>query len=208
MVIDWRYLTLPVIGAVIGWLTNLIAIKMLFRPYRPIKILGVTVQGLLPRRRKEFALSIAKTVESDLLTVEDITRFLEGVEWEAEVERAVEESLESRLKSKRISALLKTPVFGLIGREVIRQLKRVLSGLIIEKVQEHKGPLVEKFQDALELKELVSQKVEGFDMEKLESLLMNLIAKELAYIELVGAVLGFLIGLAQMALLLFLKNPY
>jgi len=208
MVIDWRYLTLPVIGAVIGWLTNLIAIKMLFRPYRPIKILGVTVQGLLPRRRKEFALSIAKTVESDLLTVEDITRFLKGVEWEAEVERAVEESLESRLKSKRISALLKTPVFGLIGREVIRQLKRVLSGLIIEKVQEHKGPLVEKFQDALELKELVSQKVEGFDMEKLESLLMNLIAKELAYIELVGAVLGFLIGLAQMALLLFLKNPY
>lgn len=203
---DWRYLTLPVIGAVIGWLTNLIAIKMLFRPYRPVKILGVTIQGLLPRRRKEFALSIARTVERDLLTVEDITRFLEGVEWEAEVERAVEESLENRLKSKRISMLLKTPVFGLIGREVIRQLKRVLSSVIIEKVQEHKGPLVEKFQDALELKELVSRKVEGFNMEKLESLLMNLIAKELAYIELVGAVLGFLIGLAQMGLLFFLKN--
>ncbi len=208
MIFDWRYLTLPVIGAVIGWITNLIAIKMLFRPYRPVKVLGVTIQGLLPRRRKEFALSIAKTVERDLLTVEDITRFLEGVRWEEEVERAVEESLESRLKSKRISAFLKTPLLGLIGHEVIRQLKRVLSGVIIEKVQEHKGPLVEKFQDALELKELVSQKVEGFDMEKLESLLMNLIAKELAYIELVGAVLGFLIGLAQMALLLFWKNAH
>jgi uncharacterized membrane protein YheB (UPF0754 family) len=206
MQFEWRYLMLPVIGALIGWITNLIAIKMLFRPYRPIRILGVTIQGLLPRRRKEFALSIAKTVERDLLTAKDITRFLEGVRWEEEVERAVEQSLESRLKSKRISMLLKTPILGLVGQEVIRQLKGVLSRVIIEKVHEHKGPLVDKFQHALELKEIVSQKVEGFDMEKLESLLMNLIAKELAYIELVGAVLGFLIGLAQMAILLVLKN--
>ncbi len=204
--IDWRYLTLPVIGAVIGWLTNRIAIKMLFRPYRPVKILGITFQGLLPRRRREFALSIAKTVERDLLTAEDITRFLEEVRWEDEVERAVEESLENRLKSRRVRVLLKAPVFGLIGREVIRQVKGILSRTLIEKVREHKGPLVEKFQDALELEKIISRKVEGFNIEKLESLLMDLIAKELAYIEGIGAVLGFLIGLAQMALLLFLKN--
>jgi len=205
-VFDWRYLTLPPIGAVIGWLTNRIAIKMLFRPHRPVRVLGMTFQGLLPRRRREFALSIAKTVERDLLTAEEITRFLEEVRWEEEVERAVEGSLEKRLKDKRIRLLLKAPLFGLIGREVIRQAKGVLTRTIIEKIREHKGPLVEKFQESLAVEEIVTRKVEGFDMEKLESLLMELIAQELAYIEWVGAALGFLIGLAQMVLLLLLKN--
>lgn len=205
MSFEWRYLLLPAIGAVIGWVTNYIAIKMLFRPYHPIRILGFTLQGLLPKRRKEFALSIARTVERDLLTAEDITHFLEGVQWEEEVERAVEQTLASQLKKRRFSFLLKTPILGLIGMEVIRQVKKLLSRAIVEKVRKHKGRLVEKFQDAIELKEVVSQKVEGLDMEKLEALLMDLISKELSYIELVGAALGFFIGLAQVGLLLVFR---
>jgi len=170
MSLDWRYLMLPVIGAIIGWVTNYIAIKMLFRPYRPIRIVGLTIQGLLPRRRKEFAQSIARTVERDLLSTDDIIQFFEGVHWEEEVERAVEETLEARLKNKRIYRLLKTPILGLIGLEVIRQIKKALSRAIINKVSKHKEGLVEKFQESIELKEVVSRKVEGFDMVKLESL--------------------------------------
>jgi uncharacterized membrane protein YheB (UPF0754 family) len=206
MSLDWRYLILPVIGAIIGWGTNYIAIKMLFRPYKPIRILGLTLQGLLPRRRKEFAQSIAKTVERDLLSAEDITHFFQGVHWEEEVERAVEETMEARLKNKRVYRLLKTPILGLIGLEVIRQIKNLLTKAIIKKVTEHKEGLVEKFQDSIELKEVVSRKVEGFDMEKLESLLMDLISNELAYIEIVGAVLGFIIGLTQVGILLFFNK--
>jgi uncharacterized membrane protein YheB (UPF0754 family) len=207
MSLDWRYLMLPVIGAIIGWVTNYIAIKMLFRPYRPIRIVGLTIQGLLPRRRKEFAHSIARTVERDLLSTDDIIQFFEGVHWEEEVERAVEETLEARLNNKRIYRLLKTPILGLIGLEVIRQIKKALSRAIINKVSKHKEGLVEKFQESIELKEVVTRKVEGFDMVKLESLLMDLISKELAYIEVVGAVLGFIIGLTQVGILIFFKEP-
>jgi uncharacterized membrane protein YheB (UPF0754 family) len=207
MSLDWRYLMLPVIGAIIGWVTNYIAIKMLFRPYRPIRIVGLTIQGLLPRRRKEFAQSIARTVERDLLSTDDIIQFFEGVHWEEEVERAVEETLEARLNNKRIYRLLKTPILGLIGLEVIRQIKKALSRAIINKVSKHKEGLVEKFQESIELKEVVTRKVEGFDMVKLESLLMDLISKELAYIEVVGAVLGFIIGLTQVGILIFFKEP-
>lgn len=194
----WHYLMLPVIGAVIGWVTNYIAIKMLFRPYRPVHILGFTFQGLLPKRRKEFALSIARTVERDLLTVEDITRFFEGVNWEEEVELAVAQTIEARKKNKNLSRILKTPILGLIGNEILRQVQKNLTHKIIAKIEEQKGRLIEKFQNAIELKEVVSRKVDGFKMEKVESLLMDLISQELTYIEAVGAVLGFIIGLAQM----------
>lgn len=202
MPLDWRYLMLPVVGAVVGWVTNYVAIKMLFRPYRPIRVLGFTVQGLLPRRRKEFALSIARTVERDLLTAEDIAGFLDGVHWEEEVELAVERTLESQLKKARFSVLFKTPIIGLVGREVVRQVKGIISRALIEKIGEHKEGLIDRFTDSIALEDVVSQRVEAFEMEKLESVLMNLIAKELTYIELVGAVLGFLIGLVQMAVLL------
>jgi len=195
---------LPVIGAVIGWITNYIAIKMLFRPYRPVRILGFTFQGLLPKRRKEFAASIARTVERDLLTVEDITRFFEGVEWEEEVDLAVAQTFEARMKSRTLGRILKTPILGLIGSEILRQIQKSLTHKIIAKIEEQKGRLVEKFQNAIELKEVVSRKVEGFNMEKIESLLMDLISQELTYIEFVGAVLGFIIGFVQMIILIVL----
>ncbi len=199
---DWRYLMLPVVGAVIGWITNYIAIKMLFRPHRPVRVLFWRLQGLLPKRRKEFAQSIARTVERDLLTAEDIGRFIDEVEWEEEVERAVAQTVEARLRDSRIHRILNTPIVGLIGQEVVRQVKRIVSRAVIAKVHEHKGGLVEKFQGSIQLKKVVSERVDSFDMEKLEAVLMALIAKELTYIETVGAVLGFCIGLVQMAWLL------
>jgi len=202
--LKWHYLILPVIGAVIGWITNYIAIKMLFRPYRPVRILGFTFQGLLPKRRKEFAASIARTVERDLLTVEDITRFFEGVEWEEEVDLAVAQTFEARMKSRTLGRILKTPILGLIGSEILRQIQKSLTHKIIAKIEEQKGRLVEKFQNAIELKEVVSRKVEGFNMEKIESLLMDLISQELTYIEFVGAALGFIIGFVQMIILIVL----
>ena len=44
-----------IIGAVIGWITNILAIKLLFRPLRPYKIplLNYEIQGLLPKRKAE-----------------------------------------------------------------------------------------------------------------------------------------------------------
>ena len=198
---QWHYLLLPVIGAVIGWVTNAVAIKMLFRPYRPVRILGWTFQGLLPRRRKEFAAGIARTVERDLLTTEDVGRFFEELDWEEEVGRAVEEAFQARLGGRLAARLFRTPVLGLVGREVVRLVQRRAARALVQKLNEQRAHLTRKFREAVSLQEVVARKVEALEMEKLEALLMDLISKELAYIELVGAVLGFVIGLAQVVVL-------
>lgn len=46
------------IGAMIGWITNYIAIKMLFRPYKEMNFLFFKIQGLIPKRRSEIAISL------------------------------------------------------------------------------------------------------------------------------------------------------
>src|SRR3989338_4570246 len=58
---DYKIFIPPIAGAIIGWFTNYVAIKMLFRPYRPVNLLGYKLQGLIPKRRKEIAAGIAKT---------------------------------------------------------------------------------------------------------------------------------------------------
>jgi len=61
----------PLIGAFIGYITNLIAIKMLFRPLKEIRLFGFRIPftpGILPKERGKLADSIGGMVERELLT--------------------------------------------------------------------------------------------------------------------------------------------
>lgn len=65
----------PVLGGIIGYFTNDIAIKMLFRPYRAIYIAGQRVPftpGLIPRNQERLALNISKTIMGSLLTPQEL----------------------------------------------------------------------------------------------------------------------------------------
>ena len=65
----------PLIGAFIGYLTNRIAIRMLFRPLRPWYVFGIRVPmtpGVIPGKRKELAVNIGAMVGEHLLTGKDV----------------------------------------------------------------------------------------------------------------------------------------
>ena len=69
----------PVIGAVIGYFTNYIAVKMLFHPLKPVKIGGRTLPftpGIIPKGRPRLAKALGKAVGEKLLTREDIRKVL------------------------------------------------------------------------------------------------------------------------------------
>jgi len=67
----WLYVSPPILGGVIGYFTNDIAIKMLFRPYRAIYISGRRIPftpGLIPRNQERLAKNISDTIMGSLLT--------------------------------------------------------------------------------------------------------------------------------------------
>jgi uncharacterized membrane protein YheB (UPF0754 family) len=71
----WFYLLPPVLGGIIGYFTNDIAIKMLFRPYQAIYITGRKVPftpGLIPRNQERLAKNISNTIMGSLLTPEEL----------------------------------------------------------------------------------------------------------------------------------------
>ena len=73
--IELKYIINPVMGTIIGFGTNFIAVKMLFRPYKPIKIGKFTLPftpGVIPKRRKDIAKALGDTISKELFTNNDI----------------------------------------------------------------------------------------------------------------------------------------
>lgn len=69
----------PIVGGVIGGITNRLAIQMLFRPYNPVKVFGVQLPftpGLIPKRKSAIAASIGKVVSEELIKSEDLSATL------------------------------------------------------------------------------------------------------------------------------------
>lgn len=82
----------PLIGAIIGYFTNWLAIKMLFRPYTTIKVAGLRVPftpGILPRERERLAQSLGETVAQELLTPQVIKMRIQSPEIRTTAESAV-----------------------------------------------------------------------------------------------------------------------
>jgi len=192
----------PLLGALIGWLTNYVAIKLLFRPLKPVRVLWFTFQGLIPKRRKEIARSIASTIEREVINPEDIAGLLSGIDWETEVEGMINDLVEKRLASKRVNSI---PVIGLASKEINRQLKRRLTKDIIRHIEKKKHELAARFKDGIDLQALMVSRMDNMDFARFEGLLTGFISTELKHLEYLGGLMGFLIGIAQSIILLILS---
>lgn len=188
----------PIAGGIIGWITNYVAIKLLFRPHIPFSILGYQVQGVIPKRRKEIARSMAKAIEKDLLSSGDFAKALSGLDWEKEIENTVEEAVEHRFSSK----YLKLPIVGLVSENLKGQVKLILTKEIISHLDRKKDSLAAKVKESIDVQELLVTKIDKLDLKKFEKLLTDFIARELKHLEYLGGVMGFIIGLFQSILTL------
>jgi len=201
MLLDYRLILPPVIGALIGWLTNYVAIKLLFRPLKPVAVLGLHFQGLIPKRRREIARSIAGTIEREVISSEDITGLLSGIDWESEVEGMIHELVDKRLGSKKLRSI---PVLGFASENISTQLKHRLTKDIIRHIERKKHDLGARFKDGINLKELMVQRIDNMDLERFEGLLTGFISRELKHLEYLGGLMGLLIGIAQSIIFLIL----
>jgi uncharacterized membrane-anchored protein YjiN (DUF445 family) len=92
----------PLAGAVIGFVTNVVAIRMLFRPLKEIRVFGQRLPftpGLLPRQRHKLADNIGAMVERELLTPEIIRRRLQREDVREKIKNSVSRYTEKILNT-------------------------------------------------------------------------------------------------------------
>ena len=189
------------IGAMIGWITNYIAIKMLFRPYKEMNFLFFKIQGLIPKRRSEIAVSIADTVQKELISLKDITSSLNADELEEKMGTVIDKILEEKLESEITKKFPMLAMF--LSDEIINKIKSMIKTSILENKETIINMFTNYLEEKVDFKKIIIENVEAFSLEKLEEITYSLAKKELKHIEVIGAILGGIIGIFQFAISLF-----
>jgi len=190
--------TLPFIAAVIGWFTNFLAVKMLFHPKEKKRILSFEIQGIFPKRKKVLARKLGTLVANELISFDEIKNKLIKEENLDDVMELMDERITDFLED---SLQESSPFLAAFMSEKKKtQLKQVALDEIQEILPEAIESYIDKAQEGLDVEKMVYEKVVAFSSDKLENILFGILQKEFRFIEIVGGVLGFVIGLIQLLL--------
>lgn len=191
------YAIILLTGTFIGWVTNFLAIKMLFHPRRPINLFFFTYQGIFPKNKIKIASNLGNVVQNELISFDDIKeRLLQADSMQRindEVGNFVETFISEKLDELRIAkALIPPGVVQNVQKNLIKDIQNAIPGVI--------DKYVASLQQNVSIYEMVKEKVENFSDERLEDLILAVTNKEFKFIEVVGAVLGFLIACMQIVI--------
>jgi uncharacterized membrane protein YheB (UPF0754 family) len=188
----------PCLTAAIGWLTNWVAIQMLFHPRQPRRLLWIQWQGLIPRRQQQLAAEAAEIIEREILQQHMILHEIKKVELGPYLQEAAHKLVWDRIGPQ----LQSIPLLGsFINDSALARFEVIAK----EAIQAEAAPLIEKvateFEASVDLKQMIEDNIAAFDLARLETIVNQVAQREFRTIERLGAVLGFLIGILQVALL-------
>lgn len=188
---------LPVIGAITGWVTNWIAVKMLFHPKEPKNFIFFKVQGVFPKRQKVMAEKLGHIVSTELFSIDDVVdkmKSADTTEVLGFVETKIDDFIQNKLPAQMpmLAMFLSADIKTKIKTTLVTEIEGVIPGVI--------ETYANKLKTEVDIKAIVYEKVVNFSGDKLEEILVSIMKKEFKFIELLGGVLGFLIGLIQLAI--------
>ncbi len=130
------YLIPPLSGAAIGYLTNYLAIRMLFRPLNVWHILGIRVPmtpGVIPAKRSDFAKNMGSMVGQHLLPRDDIAGMIENEAFRNSMRLTVENTLNNILNRefKNVESMLPEDFKGLWQNLMVYLESAVVDAIVL-----------------------------------------------------------------------------
>ena len=188
-----KILILATIGGLIGYITNVIAIKLIFRPIVPIKIpiINKEIIGLIPKRKSEIANNIGEIVAQEFISIDEI------------LDKAITEKDKQNIL-EYIKLKIKLIIDDKMGF-IPGGFKNIVQSLISDAIEEEIKLSVDELEEEIKIninkriniQEIIETKINNLDLYMLENLILKVVKNELRHIEILGLVLGFLIGIVQ-----------
>ena len=225
----------PIAGAIIAYVTNVIAIKMLFRPLKEIRVFGIRLPftpGILPRQRGNLAISIGAMVERELITPEVLRNRLSNLEISklspiiSQYLRRddIRKELESKGRIILRNIFFKLNSFqrlfisaGQYDQTLEQKIPEIIEDMIVsvesllnnesikKKLLDTIDGQIENILSSIDIKTLVSDRINSLEMLRVERIILDIMSNQFKWIYFFGGVLGFLIGLFQATLTYFLR---
>lgn len=180
-----------VISGFIGYMTNVFAIKCLFRPYEPVKIGPVVFQGLIPKRKDELATKVAEIVAEDLLNQEDLIGQLIKKEDEESFSKYISDRIESVVieKTTILPSGLQRKLVKTVNEQIEKESPKIFT--------DFKNIAETQIREKVDVGSIIEEKIQLLNLESLEGLILRVTHRELRAIEWLGLVMGAAIGLIQ-----------
>lgn len=195
-----RILILAIIGGLIGYLTNVVAIKLIFRPINPIKIpiLNIEIMGMIPKRKSEIAATIGQIISEQFLSIDEI---IDGIITDEDKDNITNYI---KLKIKLILDEKMTLIPGTIKSLVQNYISDIIEDEIKSSIDELSEEIIIKANNRINIEEIVKNKINELDLYELEEIILTIVKNELRHIEILGLILGFFIGIIQGIITIFI----
>jgi uncharacterized membrane protein YheB (UPF0754 family) len=197
-------LIMPIFGFSTGWITDFVALNMLFRPREPKKFLGITVHGRMHMRREEIGPAYGDLIAREILTPRNMLEaMLTGPKSDkllAMVDREVRKTIDEQ------TGLLRPLVMLAMGGRKYQELKAGAVERVLQAVPEQAESMFAYTEEALNIRGTIAAKMSKLPPEKFENILRPAFKEDEKYAIAVGAILGGIIGEVQAFLLIHLPH--
>ncbi|MBM7771478.1 uncharacterized membrane protein YheB (UPF0754 family) [Actinokineospora baliensis] len=192
---------LPLFGGLTGWLTDWLALKMIFFPRRPKRFLGlVTWQGMFQRRRMAVARDYGELIAGEILTVANVLEAVLTGPGADRLHRMVEREVRRAVDEQ--ASLAKPLVVAAVGPRRYQEMKAAAARRAIEHVPDTVRHIEGYATDALDIRATIVRQIQGLTPVQYEGLLRPAFRQDEWKLITVGALIGFLVGELQVLLLL------
>ena len=185
---------LPAAGFCVGYLTNWIAIKLVFAPREPVKVGPITVQGLFHKRQPEVAEAFGRTVATRVLNADNIVRTV----MESDGARRMNEIVERRV-GELIDEYEAHPMAKLVLPE---EQRLALRAEVLERIKSEwpkPGGFFHTFAaESVDLHGELERRMKALDRESYEGVLRPAFQQDEWKLIAAGAVLGTVAGILQL----------
>jgi uncharacterized membrane protein YheB (UPF0754 family) len=189
-------LLLPAFGLITGWVTDWLALRMVFYPIEPRRFFGlVTWQGLFLRRRAEVARDYGDLIAREIITprnvVEAVLRGPLSDRVFAMVRREVHRLVDAQ------AGLARPLLVVAVGGRQYQQMKQLITVKVMERLPEAMSAVERYAADAMDIRNTLMTKMQQLTPRQFERLLRPAFEEDEWMLIAVGALLGFVVGELQ-----------
>jgi len=192
---------MPIFGLCVGWFTDWLALKLIFLPRRPVRVLGLfTLQGKFQRRKNEVARDYAALIAEEILTVRNVMEAaLTGPKSDrlfATIQRKVEQVIDAQ------TSFAKPFVVMAAGTKRYKEMKAAAARIAIERIPETLRYVEPYATEALDVRNTIVSGMGELSALEYEGLLRPAFRQDEWKLIAVGALIGFAVGELQILLVL------
>lgn len=192
----WRDASLPIYGAILGYATNWVALNMVFRPLNPIKIGPFVLQGVFLKRQSEVAEQFSDLVTQELISIKHIMWQIFNGSKSARTRYMIKKHLNPLLNG----GVVKTALQLSVGTEGFLELKQSIADKAVDlSMRPLSDPAFNKDRAAI-IQKIFSTRMRALSSAEFQDLLRPAFQEDEWILIAMGAIMGFVAGVLQLAL--------